>query len=516
MRLEGKRTIDEWIPNFYPSRKVGPDHFLRLSRIGTTQILNARQDAQLTEVRMDQALFERLERTGHIVTGSNSAEVLSRLKIWHQRTFGGPQLHLVVITKRCNLNCTYCHMNPEALSAEPGTYDMSRETADAVIEFALSTPLDFLSFEFQGGEPFVNFEGVRYFVGAARKRAAELGKRLRFSLVSNLMLVKDEHMEFCRDNQISVSYSLNGPPEIHDHFRITRSGAGSYQHVIKKIRYIEANFPGVISTSPLCVVGADNVKQLIPTIEYFHEAGFKGVAILKLKNLGNAAKNRLGFDIHEFMKAYTAALDHLFEKNRRLGENYSERLLRVLMNKILMPTDTGFIDWRNPNGDFNGGITYDYDGEILPIDEARSLRPAFALGNVRDVTYDQLVRGEEALRTMNLSYRDRDEKCRQCAFNPYCGVLPVLDFARTGDPTPVPYQSEECWQTIYLLDWLFAKLVEDPVPLFRMLPGMDVVLMKMLERREAAERDDAAAGLAALAESGRAEGATADPLGAGA
>lgn len=499
MRLEGKRTIDEWIPNFYPSRKVGPDHYLRLSRIGTTQILSEREDTQLTQVRMDKELFERLERTGHIITAGNSVDVLGRLKTWHTRTFRGPDLHLVVITKRCNLNCTYCHMNPEALSEDASTFDMSPETADAVIEFALSVPRESLSFEFQGGEPFVNFEGIRYFVERAKQRASELGKEIDFSLVSNLMLVKDEHMEFCQQHNITVSYSLNGPPEIHDRFRITRSGAGSYQHVIKKIRYIEERFPGVLSTSPLCVVGADNAKQLIPTIEYFHEQGFKGVAILKLKYLGNTAKNGLAFDIHEFMKYYTEALDFIYEKNRKFEENYSERMLRVLMAKILMPFDIGFVDWRNPNGDFNGAITYDYDGEILPVDEARSLRQAFGLGNVRNVTYDELIRGEEALRTMNLSYRDRDEKCRQCAYNPYCGVLPVLDYARTGDPTPIPHQSEECWETIYLLDWLFPKLLEDPLPLFRMLPGMDRTLMRMVERLD---REEAEAVAANLAESG--------------
>ena len=34
----------------------------------------------------------------------------------------------MVLTKRCNLNCTYCHMNPEKISEDPRTFDMQPES----------------------------------------------------------------------------------------------------------------------------------------------------------------------------------------------------------------------------------------------------------------------------------------------------------------------------------------------------------------------------------------------------
>jgi hypothetical protein len=55
----------------------------------------------------------------------------------------------------------------------------------------------------------------------------------------------------------------------------------------------------------------------------------------------------------------------------------------------------------------------------------------------------------------------------------------VLDFSRTGDPTPHPHESDECLFTLAILDWTFQKLMTNPVPLFRMLNGMDDVLLKM-------------------------------------
>lgn len=493
MRLPGLRYRDEWIPNFFPARLAGPNQLVRLSRVGSMQVLTEQENRQLDEISMDPALFQRLEQSGHIVTADNAQRVMADLKKWQTRTYWGPGLHIVVLTKRCNLNCTYCHMNPEKISEDPKQFDMQPDTADAVIRFALSTPSPRIDFEFQGGEAFLNFEGMKHFVLEAKRQNASVGKQLKFTVVSNLMVVTDAHLEFCREHSIHLSYSLNGPQDIHDSMRITRSGAGSYKTVMERLRYFQEKYPGMLSTSPLCVIGKDNAKHTRRMIDFYHEQGFKGIAILKLKHLGNAVRSSLPFDIHEFLHYYLDGLDYIYEKNQRLGENYAERTLRVLLLKVIDRADGGYVDWRNPVGDFNGAITYDHDGEILPSDEARSMRGFFGLGNARDVTYEGLLRGGKALLSTNLSIRDRDSQCRECAYNPYCGVLPVLDYARTGDPTPKPHVSEECIQTLAILDWFFKRLLEDPLPIFRMLPGMDDFLMTLVEEAPKAAEEVASA-----------------------
>jgi uncharacterized protein len=478
VRIEGRRYRDEWLPNFYPAREVAGRH-VRLSRTGATHVLTPAEDAQLDEVSMDAGLFARLERSGHILTADNARRVLDDLKTWHQKTFEGPALHIVVLTKRCNLNCTYCHMYPEFIGASKAEYDLRPEVADAIVRFALGSPNPRLTFEFQGGEPFLNFDTMKHFVAEVHRQNASVGKTVSFAVTTNVMLLEEEHLEFCRDQGVGISYSLNGPEEMHDSFRITRSGAGSFATVMRKLEALRAKYPGMLNAAPLCVVTAANAPRLRQMIEWYHEAGFSGVAVIPLKNLGNTRTNRLTFDMREFLPYYLDALDYIYEKNKALGRAYSERMLRVALAKVLSPSAGGYVDWRNPCGDFGGAVTYDHDGTILPSDESRSLRPAFDVGHVLKDRYDDVIRREKTFRTMNLSLRDREPACRECSWNPYCGVLPVLEYARSGDPVPRPHESAECLFTIGILDWTFRKLLEDPLPLLRMLPGMDRKLVEM-------------------------------------
>ena len=243
MRIEGKRYRDEWLPNFYPSREIAADRWLRISRTGKTVILSTADDRQISEIFMDASLYERLERTGHIVTPANATRIFEELRLWQLPYYAGPQLHIVVPTARCNLACTYCHMNPQPMEASRHEFDMTPETARAVVEFAMNCPNPRISFEFQGGEPFLNFAAIRAAVEHAEAHNRTVGKEFAFSVVTNLMVARDEHLAFCRDHDIRVSYTVNGPHQIHDHYRRTGKGAGSFAGVMRRLRQTPTTLP---------------------------------------------------------------------------------------------------------------------------------------------------------------------------------------------------------------------------------------------------------------------------------
>ena len=146
------------------------------------------------------------------------------------------------VTNQCNLSCTYCYEYgaDKIVDTENGKQPkfMTEETARQAVEFMLkeagSSPVAYLTFF--GGETLMNFPVLKRTVAYARQRAAECGKQVHFSLTTNATLLKPEIIEFLADNDIGVTISIDGPPEIQDKFRVFANGRGSYDLVAPKVK----------------------------------------------------------------------------------------------------------------------------------------------------------------------------------------------------------------------------------------------------------------------------------------
>jgi len=73
----------------------------------------------------------------------------------------------------------------------------------------------------------LNFPLIRQIVEAARRDAPD-GKKLEFVIASNLALLTDEVLDFCRFNSILLSTSFDGPGDLHNRNR-PRPGGNSHQ-----------------------------------------------------------------------------------------------------------------------------------------------------------------------------------------------------------------------------------------------------------------------------------------------
>ena len=146
------------------------------------------------------------------------------------------------VTNKCNLACTYCYEYGEdkIVDTENGRKPkfMSEATAREAVEFMLresgSSPRAHLTFF--GGETLLNFPVLKSTVAYARRRAAEAGKSVDFSLTTNATLLRPEVIEFLVDNEVGVTISIDGPKEMQDRFRVFHDGSGSYDAVMPKVR----------------------------------------------------------------------------------------------------------------------------------------------------------------------------------------------------------------------------------------------------------------------------------------
>lgn len=195
--------------------------------------------------------------------------------------------HLGVgLTRDCTLACTYCH-------ADAGTQE---HTPDAVLDAAIQhaftraarTPARVLSASFAvGGEPTFRW---RAFVDTVRKlRAApDPVKRVFLSITTNAFY-GDVKRAFVGDNFDTITVSIDGPTEIHDRHRPTRSGGGSYRVIADSIAYWVAKSSARLA---LRATVSDHSVTLLPEIvdHFVHAFGTRvSIAFEPLVEIGRAA-----------------------------------------------------------------------------------------------------------------------------------------------------------------------------------------------------------------------------------
>lgn len=145
----------------------------------------------------------------------------------------------------CNLRCRYCFAGQGPFGGDRSL--MFSETGRQAIDFLLkqSGARRNIEIDFFGGEPLLNLPLVKELVIYGREKAAALGKKIKFTLTTNALLLDEKVQKYLIDNKISVVLSLDGRSIIHDLMRPTPRGAGSYDKVLKSIKsFVEKKPPG--------------------------------------------------------------------------------------------------------------------------------------------------------------------------------------------------------------------------------------------------------------------------------
>jgi His-Xaa-Ser system radical SAM maturase HxsB len=410
-------------------------------------------------------VYDDLKSKHFIVDGDSSVamELLSlkvRTKLRRLADFTG--LHIFVVSLRCEHSCPYCQVSRK--SDDKLAFDMSMETAEKALALVFKSPSPAIKIEFQGGEPLLNFPLIRYIVERAEALNLAARRNLQFVITTNLVLINEEILEFCRDHDILVSTSLDGPSDLHNANR-PRPGSDSYERAVEGISRVR-NTLGRDRVSALMTTTKLSLGRVRDIVDEYVAQGFRGIFLRPLSPYGFAIRTKSfkSYDVDEWLEFYFAGLDYILSLNRS-GYAFTEFYAATILAKMLTPFEPGFVDLRSPAGIGIGAIVYNYDGDVYASDESRMLAEmgdkTFKIGNVHRDRYEDIILSDALLDPIEESFAASVPMCSDCAFEAFCGADPVFHHATQGDFVGRKPLSAFCKRNMSIFRRLFTLMRGD-------------------------------------------------------
>ena len=403
----------------------------------------------------------------HIIVDDKSVPCLdilcSKLKTKKNHLGNGISLHLVVITRRCNQSCRYCQISKR--DCGESQYDMNHDTIDRVIDAAFASSSDPFTLEIQGGEPLLAMDKIRYLVEQARKKSDHTRKQMNVVLCTNLTLADDELFKYCKDNDISISTSLDGPQILHNRYRVLPEG-NSHEIVTKNIRKAISEL-GTGKVSALMTTTQYSFKHINEIVDEYISLGLNHIFLRKLNEYGFARRDEVEkYSAEDFLSFYKQGLSYIMHKNRE-GNNIVEVFAAILLKKILTPYNTGYVDLLSPPGLGISFAAYDYNGNVYASDEARMLGAmgddTFLLGNLYQDSYENMFYNTNLKAIHEQSMAECVPGCVDCVFLPYCGSDPIYHYNTQRDFVGNKSCSGFCKINYGILRHLFEQIAQNDI-----------------------------------------------------
>ena len=448
--------------------RTGVNQFLVSNMVGDFVSLSQDEINRLVDLQLrpGDGLYERAY-AAHLITGGDqkaqrqllALRLRSRMSFLRQVT----GLHIFVVTLRCEHSCPYCQVSRQ--STDRSRFDMSDEVAERALDIAFESHSARIKIEFQGGEPLLNFPLIKKIVASANERSASSKKAVDFVIASNLALLSDEILAFCKANNILLSTSLDGPADLHNKNR-PRPGGNSYELAVAGIHRAK-EFLGPDRVGALMTTTEASLDRIDEIIDEYLRQGLDGIFLRPLSPFGFAIKTKQyhRYDVKKWLRFYERGLRRILDINRA-GTPFREFYAALILTRMLTDRPIGYVDLRSPAGIGIGALVYNYDGSVFASDEGRMLAEAgdttFRLGHVNEDNYKSLILSDRLVEAISSSLTQCAPECSTCVFESHCGADPVYHHATQGDALGIKPLSAFCARQKGIMTLLLDILESSP------------------------------------------------------
>jgi uncharacterized protein len=173
----------------------------------------------------------------------------------------------------CNLGCAYCYYLEKAqLFGGDNPSRMPDEVLKTYIKQHIEASTGpIITFSWHGGEP--SQAGLDFYKKAValQRNYCTSGRKIINGMQTNGTLMDEDWCGFLAGEQFMVGISMDGPEELHNLFRKTKDGRGSFKMVLRGYDLLLMHG---IDPEILCVVNAENVNH---PLEVYHRQPTIGI-----------------------------------------------------------------------------------------------------------------------------------------------------------------------------------------------------------------------------------------------
>lgn len=305
----------------------------------------------------------------------------------------------------CNLNCRYCYYLEKA-----GLYGgreplMSDELLDTYVrQYLEANETGEVTFCWHGGEPLLS--GIDFFRKALKLQHKYAdGRKVFNTLQTNGTKVDENWCCFFRDNEFLVGISIDGPRDIHDGYRKSKSGNSTFDSVLRAISLFK-RFGVEFNT--LSVVNNLSEGRGAEIYRFFrNEIESRYMQFLP------AANKTLPWAVSS--TGYGDFLCDVFDEwiRQDVGEYYVQIFDATLAQWCGLTPGVCSI-----NEICSDSLTVEHNGDVYPCDHFVS--PEYRLGNIKENSLREIFESKERIDFALSKRNSLPADCLKCKYNFAC------------------------------------------------------------------------------------------------
>lgn len=181
--------------------------------------------------------------TSDTIPGNEIAQITASLNVLctpPERPSTEPRQDMLTlnVTHGCNMACKYCFASTTQDRKEVMPMSVAKKAIENMLE--ANPASNQYTIYFFGGEPLLHKSFLHEVVAMAKEEiVGKRGKKVVFLVNTNGTLIDENLLRLFKEEQFTVTVSIDGPEGINNENRIFANGRGSYKRIIRNIKKLK-------------------------------------------------------------------------------------------------------------------------------------------------------------------------------------------------------------------------------------------------------------------------------------